>query len=88
MSEGGKDPYLDEIEKYRGLLALLDGLRSARPGAAEAPGAGDHAGDREGGMLEAFGLGANDAVLRHARARACKNGLAAVARYIAVRSSA
>ena len=78
---------MEEILKYRDLLILLDQLsgpafRAAPDGAAD-PAA--EAMDEEEEEWAALIMGADKNLLKTARLRTCRSGLAAVGQYIAIR---
>jgi len=78
---------VEEILKYRDLLILLDQL-SAPAFQAAPDGASDPAGeamDEEEEEWAALIMGADKDLLKSARLRTCRSGLAAVGQYIATR---
>ena len=78
---------MEEILKYRDLLILLDQLSApafqAAPDRASDPAA--EAMDEEEEEWAALIMGADKNLLKSARLRTCRSGLAAVGQYIATR---
>ena len=82
-----RDLKVEEILKYRDLLILLDQLSApafqAAPEGASDPAA--EAMDEEEEEWAALIMGADKNLLKSARLRTCRSGLAAVGQYIAAR---
>ena len=81
---------MEEILKYRDLLILLDQLSApalqSAPDGASGPAA--EAMDEEEEEWAALIMGADKDLLKSARLRTCRSGLAAVGQYIATRELA
>jgi hypothetical protein len=78
---------VEEILKYRDLLVLLDQLSAPASHAApdRMPDADAEALDEEEEEWAALIMGADKNLLKTARLRTCRSGLAAVGQYIATR---
>ena len=74
---------MEEILKYRDLLILLDQLSA--PAFQAAPDPAAEAMDEEEEEWVALIMGADKDLLKTARLRTCRSGLAAVGQYIATR---
>lgn len=81
---------MEEIEKFRELLSLLDHLDCSEGNvdAAELVQCAGDDEDAEAAHWASLVLGANGRQLREARIRTCRSGLAAVSRFITDRNMA